>query len=156
MRNQVAGHNEAANPLAALRQEMDNMFEDFFEGFSIEPLGGMSKNRGFMPRINVSEDEKAMEISAELPGMDEKDIELTLNDGALTIKGEKKSEHESKEKNFYRVERSYGSFQRTIPLGSQIDESKVDANFKKGVLKVTLPKVIEAKPAAKKINISGE
>lgn len=92
------------------------------------------------PAVNVSEDEKNITVEAELPGMDSKDIDISLQNNMLLLQGEKKFEDEKKEGNYHRIERSYGSFSRTIPLSSSVDQDKVKASFKNGVLTVTLPK----------------
>jgi HSP20 family protein len=104
----------------------------------------------------VSEVDGAIVVDAELPGMDEKDVQVTLQDNIMTIKGEKKQEQETKKKNCYIAERSYGSFQRSLQLGSGIDESKISAAFKKGVLTVTIPKTEPEKSKARTIDIKPE
>ena len=106
--------------------------------------------------MNVSETDKAVQVTAELPGMEEKDIQISLERDVLLISGEKKSESEETGKNFHRVERSYGSFQRAIPLVSEVQEDKVDATFKNGILTITLPKPPSSVKAAKKISIKTE
>ena len=105
-------------------------------------------------KFDIGEDDKAIEISAEMPGMDEDDVDLTLSDGVLTIKGEKKAEHEEKDKNYHLTERRYGAFQRSFRLPDTVEEGKVKASFDKGVLKVLLPKTVAAKSKTKKIAIS--
>ncbi len=105
------------------------------------------------PRIDVSETDQAFEVQAELPGMEEKDVELLLQDHVLTIRGEKKFEKEEKRKNYHMVERQYGSFQRSFELPDIVDEAKIAARFDKGVLCVTLPKSAKAKEASRKIAI---
>ncbi len=142
------------NPFAMLRREMDSMFDNFFRGFELEPFEGRIGT--FAPRIDVSETDREITVSAELPGLDEKDIDVSLSDDMLTIKGEKKDEKEDKGKDYYRMERSYGSFSRTIPLPVEVQADKVDATFKKGVLTVTLPKSEQAVKAAKKVTIKAE
>jgi len=103
------------------------------------------------PALNISEDEKNITVEAELPGMESKDIDLSLQNNMLVLQGEKRFENEKKEGNYHRIERSYGSFSRTIPLSSAVDEDKVKASFKNGVLTVTLPKQEVAR--GKKIGI---
>jgi len=143
---------ELENPFALLRKEIDEIFDNFFRGFELEPYFGRWRD-GFTPNVDVVEDDKEIRVSAELPGMDEKDIEVTLNRESLTIKGEKKEEKEDRGKDFYRVERSYGSFQRVIPLPCEVEEDKAEATFRKGVLKVRLPKTAEARKAVKRIPV---
>ena len=106
----------------------------------------------FSPRMDVSETDKEIVVSAELPGLADEDIDVSLSLGMLTISGEKKQEKEKKGRNYYHVERSYGSFQRSIPLPAEVDTNQVDAVFKKGVLTVTLPKTGAAQ-AGKKIAV---
>lgn len=139
------------SPFVSLRREMDSLFDNFFLGFDMEPFE--SRSGGFSPRIDVTEDGKGIKISAELPGMDEKDIDLSIQNDMLTIKGEKKEEKEDKGKDYYRMERSYGSFIRTIPLPVEVDTDKVEAKFKKGVLSITLPKTAKAVAETKKIPV---
>jgi HSP20 family protein len=144
-------------PFEALHREMDRLFDNFSRGNEIEPLGWLSlRETGFSPKVNVTEDDQSIRVTAELPGMDEKDIEVTVGRDSLTLKGEKKSEREEKGKGYYRMERSFGSFARTIPLSAEIDEEKVDAKFSKGVLTIRLPKTIEAQSAYRKIEVKGE
>lgn len=142
------------SPFVSLRREMDSLFDNFFRGFDMEPFE--SRLGGFSPRIDVTEDGNEIRISAELPGMDEKDIDLSIQNNMLTIKGEKKEEKEDKGKDYYRMERSYGSFVRTIPLPVEVDTDKVEAKFKKGVLSITLPKTAKAVAETKKISVKVE
>ena len=106
-----------------------------------------------MPTVDVSETDKAYEITAELPGMDEKNVEVKLANGSLTIKGEKQDEKEEKKKDYHMRERSYGSFERSFQVPDGVDADKIEANFKKGVLTVILPKSAEAQKAEKKITV---
>ena len=142
------------NPFALLRRDMDAVFENFFRGFSMEHFEGRLGT--FTPKVDVLESDKEITVSAELPGMDEKEIEVSLTREALTIRGEKKVEKEDKGRDYYRMERSYGSFSRTVPLPEEIDQDKVAAEFKKGVLKVTLPKTAQAVKESKKITVKVE
>ena len=105
------------------------------------------------PAVDLVESEKAYEITAELPGMDEKNIEVKVADGTLTIKGEKQEEKEEKKKDYYLRERSFGSFERSFAIPEGVDVDKIEASFKKGVLTLTLPKKPEAQKPAKKIDI---
>jgi HSP20 family protein len=140
--------------LPAVQQDMNRWFDDFFGGFGLTPFHAFFDEpwETFSPKVNVVEGDKEIKVSAELPGMDEKDINVSLSHGVLTINGEKKEEEEHKGKNYYRLERSYGSFQRSIPLPCEVDDSKVEAVFKKGVLTITLPKT-PATLAGKKITV---
>jgi HSP20 family protein len=105
------------------------------------------------PRINVSETEKEIQVTAELPGIEEKDVEVTLDNGVLLIKGEKKAEKEEKNKNYHRVERSYGAFTRSFTLPQTVSGEEAQAEYNNGVLRVTLPKREEAK--SRRIEITG-
>lgn len=150
-RKAVNGEHE---PWTALQRQMNRVFEDFFSGFEMEPFRSESGLSNFSPRINMSESDREYMLEAELPGLDEKDIELSLSNDALTIRGHKKEERERKDgENRIFVERSYGSFERVIPLTCEVDEDEVDASFKKGVLTVKLPKTVEAQRQTKKISV---
>jgi HSP20 family protein len=142
------------DPFTAFRQEMNRLFSNFFKTFDIEPFE--TRFGTFSPSVNVVEGDKEIKVSAELPGMDEKDIEVSLTKNVLTIKGEKKEEKEDKGKNYYKMERSYGAFSRTIPLPVEIDIDKAKAQFKKGVLTITLPKSPKAIKETKKIPVKSE
>jgi HSP20 family protein len=144
------------NPVASLQKEMDRLFSSFYEDFPVMRRGNgdlWKYEEAFTPRINVAETEKEIQITAELPGMDEKDIHVTLEEDALRIKGEKKEEKEEKGKDYHRVECSYGSFERVIPLPAEVLQDKVDAIFKKGILTVKLPKNPKAQEKCKHIDI---
>jgi HSP20 family protein len=138
-------------PFTSLRRDMDRLFEDFSRdlGWGAPAPAGAGK----APQVDVSETETEIKVEAELPGVDEKDVEVVLSDSRLTIKGEKKQQKEEKKKDFHLVERSYGSFARTIGLPFQVDPGQVKASFAKGVLTVTLPKPPEVKAKEKKIPI---
>lgn len=143
------------SPFLSLQREINRTFDDFFNGFALEPF---SSNEGFVPAVDVKETDKEIQIQAELPGLDEKDVEVTVNKDFVSIRGEKKAEKEDKDekKGYYRVERSYGSFSRTIPLPAEVDEDKAEAKYKKGVLKITLPKTEKAQKESKKIAVQAE
>jgi HSP20 family protein len=132
-----------------LHRSIDDLLEDFFGGFGIEPQASAA----VLPRFEVSETDDGIIVEAELPGMDEKDVELTLQDNILTIKGEKKREEETKKKNCYISERSYGHFQRSLQIGSNVDADNVNAIFKKGILTVTIPKLEPEKSNVRSIGI---
>lgn len=146
----------------SFRNEMDRVFDRFTGNFGfpslrrmfdVEPSWRFESMGIATPAIDVSEDDKAYRISAELPGLDEKDIDVTVTGDALVLKGEKRQEKEEKEKNYYLSERSYGAFQRAFALPDGIDRNKIDAQFSKGVLTITLPKTAEAQKQAKKIAV---
>ncbi len=151
---------EAWRPFEALKKEVDRLFEDFGDGFWRQPfrsLAGLERDwtKKFVaaPAVDVSETEKAYEITAELPGIDQKNVEVNLANGGITIKGEKKEESEEKKKDYYVSERRYGSFERYFDLPEGVDAEKIEATFKNGVLKVTLPKTAEAQKPAKKVEV---
>jgi HSP20 family protein len=123
----------------SLRKEMERLFDRFFEPAEMPTLGDWS------PTVDVSEDKDTITVKAELPGVEQKDIAVSLQDGTLSIKGEKRAEREEKDKRYHRVERSYGAFYRSIQLPSAVDAGKVAAMFKDGVVTITLPKAPEAK-----------
>jgi len=150
----VLVRREEYEPFSLFRHEMNRLFDDFFRGFELEPFE--RRLRTFTPSVDVFENDKEIKITAELPGMDDKDIDVSLNKDSLTIKGEKKEEKEEKKKDYYHMERSYGSFSRTIPLPAEVDTDKVKAEFKKGVLMVTMPKTSKAIEETKKIAVKVE
>ena len=152
-RKDVPVRREESDPFRSLQQSINRVFDDFFSGFNLEPFGRFS---GFTPHVDVTETDKEIRISAELPGMDEKDIDISVTKKALTIKGEKKEEKEDKGEGYYKCERSYGSFHRTIPLYTEIDTDRVEASFKKGVLNIVLPKSPEAVKETKKVTVKSE
>jgi HSP20 family protein len=138
----------------ALHREMERLFEGIWSGGA----GGSRLMEGWAgdavtPRLDITEDEKGIQVHVDLPGMDEKDVEVTLADDVLTIRGEKKVEKERKEEDYYRRERSYGSFCRRIEIPAAIDTAKVEASFKKGVLAIQLPKSKEAQAKTKHIEV---
>jgi HSP20 family protein len=145
-----------SDPFGALRSEMDRLFDSFMGGLPtlpsmFEPTG----TRGFalMPSLDVKETDKEIAVEAELPGLDEKDVSLTIANGVLTIQGEKKLDHEEEKENYHVMERRYGSFQRSLRIPDTVDEEKIEARFDKGILKVTLPKRPEAASEQRKIEI---
>jgi HSP20 family protein len=119
----------------------------------IEPFWGSEAKWEATPAVDITESEKAYELTAELPGMDETNIEVNVSDGNLTIKGEKQEEKEEKKKDYYMRERNFGSFERRFELPEGVDADKIEATFKKGVLTLTLPKKLEAQKPAKKIEV---
>ena len=138
----------------AMRDEMDKMFERFEHGFPRWPSLLRHGTGGLMvPELDVRENTTSITVEAELPGVEEKDISVTLANGVLTIKGEKKQAKEEKSESVYVSERSYGAFERSLRLPETIDETKVDAKFDKGVLKITAAKKPEAVKAERKIEI---
>lgn len=138
-----------AHPLATLQREMNRAFDSLWRGVEA-PFGG-----ALNATADVVETDKAVEVSMELPGLDEKDIDVSLTREALTIRGEKKIERQEEMRGVYLSERRYGAISRTIPLPSGVETDKAEAAFKNGVLTVTLPKSAEAQTTARKIPVSG-
>lgn len=147
---------ETTHPVVRLQREIDQIFDNFFRGFPFAPVTRSELSpAGFMlPRVDIGESRKQYTITVEIPGVDEKDIELTVEDGTLTIRGEKRSETVDEDEQFHRVERTYGAFQRVISLPTDADEDHIQAKFKNGVLTITIPKRPEAKPPVRRIAIS--
>lgn len=145
------------------RSEMDRLFDRFAGGFGLPSLRrmfdlepGWRSESTFtlaVPAVDVTEDETAYHIAAELPGMDEKDIDVAVSGDMLVLKGEKRQDTEEKEKNRYVAERAYGAFQRTFYLPDAVDRDKIAADFSKGVLTITLPKTGAAQKQQKKIEV---
>jgi HSP20 family protein len=133
-----------------LHREMNRLFDDVFRGFDLTPVG-MSRMASW-PHVEVIENDKDVRVSAELPGLEDKDVEVLMGEGVLTIRGETKSEVEDKERAF--SERTYGRFERRIPLAWEVDEDKIDASFKNGVLTVTMPKSAQASSHVKRIAVN--
>lgn len=127
--------------MTSLRKEMDRLFDRFVEPMSVE----MPMLSEWEPTVDISEDKDTVTVKAELPGVEQKDIAVSLQDGVLTIKGDKQAEKEEKGKRYHRVERSYGSFFRAVRLPTAVEAGKVSAAFKDGVVTITLPKAPEAK-----------
>ncbi len=145
------------DPFAAMRGEMDRVFDKFLGGAhwpSLPDLFTGATSGRVMPSVDIRENDKQIVVEAELPGMERQDVDITLRDGMLTMKGEKKSEREEKKDDFHITERSYGSFHRSFRLPDTVDEEGVTANLDNGVLRVTLPKKPEAVKAEKKIAIA--
>ena len=131
--------------VSRLRREMDRLWDDFFGPGrrAFRPL-----EAEWAPAVDVSESADQVEIKAEVPGMEANDIDISLSGDILTIKGEKKSEREEKKENYHLVERSYGSFSRSLKLPVAVEADKIEANYKQGVLTISCPKKPEAKPKA--------
>jgi HSP20 family protein len=135
---------------------MNRLFDDAFRGFEsrLPAFAQLSGYGATWPNVEISETDGQVKVTAEIAGLDEKDIEVLLDDGVLTLRGEKRSETEDKERQF--SERFYGRFERRIPLGYEVEEGKVAAAFKNGVLTVTLPKSPNAQSKVKRIAINGQ
>ena len=153
------------HPLVDLRDEVDRLFDRFSTRFPSlptgrslfdwDPFGGSRGAAGFAaPSVDIAETDESYDVTADLPGVSEKDINVELKDDVLTVSGEKKEESEKKQKDYRLSERRFGSFKRSFRLPSGVDEDKVTANFKDGVLKVVLPKSAEARKKSRKIDIA--
>jgi HSP20 family protein len=151
------------HPFEGLRQEVDRLFDEFDKGlwhspfrrsaFDLEPFWRRGQSWGTAPAVDIVEKDNGYEMTAELPGIDEKNLELKLEGGTLTIKGEKREDKEEKKKDYYLQERRFGSFERRFAVPDNVDLDKIEAGFKKGVLTITLPKKPEAKKPEKKIEV---
>lgn len=134
------------DPFAAMRREMNALFDDWFPG--VDEAHRSLALPAFSPTVDVKESESEVRVTAELPGVEEKDIEVSVSGDMLTIKGDKKEEKEEKGEERYRLERTYGSFRRSFALPCEVDSAKATATYKKGVLTITLPKAAAAKAKA--------
>ena len=152
-RRELAPGREIWEPFGSLRRDIERLFDDFSRDFGWGSPA--AAGAGMAPRIDVSETDAELRIEAELAGVDEKDVEVTLSEGRLAIRGEKKQEKDGTRKDYHLVERSYGSFARSIALPFQVDPEQVKASFAKGVLTVSVPKPAEVKANEKKIPLSG-
>jgi len=143
-----------------LRRSTDRLFDDFFRGFGW-PTSGMRGPWDLAqdllgtdwPRVNMSETDDEIQITADLPGVDRDNVDVSVTDNRITISGEKRAEEEKKGRGYYRIERSYGSFQRSLYLPSEVERDRVDATFKNGVLTVRLPKTAAARERIKRIPV---
>jgi HSP20 family protein len=162
-REQSTAVAQAWHPFETLHREIDRLFDDVGRGFwrnpfrrsafDIEPFWQREMKFIGAPAVDIVEKDNAYEIMADLPGMDEKNIEVKLANGNLTIKGEKKAEREEKQKDYYLQERRFGSFERTFGIPEGVDADKIEAAFKKGVLTITLPKKPDAQKPEKRIDV---
>jgi HSP20 family protein len=152
MQGRAAASEPGMNPLVQLRRDMDRLFEDFAHGLfpfrmrmpDVESVWG-AESRALQPAMDVVEHPDRYEVIAELPGLDEKNIQIRLSSGMLILTGEKKDEREEKDRNYHLSERRYGSFQRMLRLPDGVDEGRIEARFKKGILTVVVPKSEQAK-----------
>jgi HSP20 family protein len=153
-------------PLSTLRDDIDSAFDRMFRDWprfgklsEFDPFREMEfwrRPSALSPRVDVSEDDKAYEISAEIPGVEEKDVSVSVADGRLVLRGEKKTEKEEKKKDYHMKERSYGAFERSFRLPDEVEADKISADFSNGVLNVTLPKSAKAKSKERKIAVKAK
>jgi HSP20 family protein len=149
---------DVVDPFNMLRRDINRVFGDFLSDWTRpDRMVSMLHHQpgSFVPEIDVKETDKEFQVTVDLPGMDEKDLEVTFVGGALSIKGEKREEHEEEQGNMFHSERRYGVFERMIPLSSDVDLNKAKASFKKGVLKITLPKTENVRSTRKTIPVEG-
>lgn len=140
--------------MESLHRTIDRLFADAWGGNLVPSLLSETWTSGkIVPRLDVSEDDKAFRVTVELPGMSDKDVAVTVDERVLTVRGEKKEEKEQKDKNLFRSERAFGSFLRSIELPSDVDSAKIEAKFKDGVLTIDLPKTKQAQERVKQIPV---
>jgi HSP20 family protein len=147
---------EPFREFSTMQDRMNRMNRLFRESYSPEGPEEALTTTNFAPPVDIYEDEHTITLKMEVPGIDEKDIDVRLENNTLTVHGERKFEKEEKEENFRRVERQYGSFTRSFTLPSSVDTGQVSAHYDKGVLKINLAKKAEAKPKQIKVNVGSE
>lgn len=153
-RDVSARRGAETDPFVTLHREMNRMFDEVMRGFNLAPFGGDRLLDGFgWPKLEITESENEVKVDVELPGIDQKDVDVELANGMLCIRGEKKAETEDKDRLF--SERHYGRFERRLPV-DDVEEDKVAATFRNGVLTVTLPKSAQARQKARRIAINGK
>ena len=151
-RNQeLAPARDNFDPFLTLHREMNRLFDDVFRGFGGAGLSPLMEGRYGWPKVELNETDKTLTVSAELPGLDEKDVQVEIANGVLTLRGEKKAERSGEGRTF--TERTYGAFERQIPLEG-VEEDKAEASFRNGVLTVSLPKSEKAREGVKRIAIN--
>lgn len=153
-RSAVPVRRERDVPTMPWGDGLERMMRDFLPGWGLAPFADFPEwDEGSLPNISVAEDEEKMTVSAELPGMDEKDVDVSISGDTLTLQGEKRDEHEEREGEAYRSERWYGKFRRDIPLSGEFDPDQAQATFSKGVLTIELPRKPEAQSSRKRIEV---
>ncbi len=155
------GDSQTLSPVRQFHQEIDRMFDEFFHGFGFPSMGlgrnfpSLAQSEWLKPTVDIEADEKEYTISVEIPGVEEKDFSLELNDSTLSIRGEKRQQKEDKQTDYYRMERSFGSFQRVISLPEDVNQDGINAKYTNGVLTIKLPRKPSAKTESRKIQIGG-
>jgi HSP20 family protein len=147
---------EPLREFSTMQDRINRMNRLFRESYAAEGPDEALTTTSFAPPVDIYEDEHTVTLKMEVPGIDEKDIDVRIENNTLTVHGERKFEKEEKEENFRRIERQYGSFTRSFTLPSSVDPGQVSADYEKGVLKINLAKKAEAKPKTIKINVSGQ
>jgi HSP20 family protein len=156
-RRDSAGH--PGHPVERIHDQIDRMFDDFFRGYGFpnrefgETWDEMTRSGLFKPNLDISESDREYSVAVELPGVEQKNVELELVDDVLKIKGEKKQESEKKDKNYHCIERSYGTFQRVLNLPDDADRDGIQAEYKNGIMTITIPRQPGKKPGSKRIDI---
>jgi HSP20 family protein len=148
-----AEQDRSDHPLLSLHREVNRLFDDVFRGFGVPSLGGFDRSLSW-PHLELGETEQEIRITAELPGLEEKDVEITIEEGLLTLRGEKKAEVDDKDRGY--TERSYGRFERRIGLPHGIERDEASATFKNGVLTVTLPKSAAVNESVRRIPVNAQ
>jgi HSP20 family protein len=148
----IFGRQPGTDIFSTLQREIDQVFNNFGRNW---PMATEVRDGLWPVKFNMAETDKTVEITADMPGVDAKDIDVQLREGILTIRGEKKAEKEDKQKDYHLMERSYGMFERAFTLPADVMDDKVDASFDKGVLKIVLPKAPDAQSKVKKITVKG-
>lgn len=148
------------DPVVRIHRDIDQLFDQFFRGWGFPGMSGYGSNIDFAgdillkPKVDLSAAEKEYLLTVEIPGVNEKDVTVDITNNTMTIKGEKKLEKEEKEKNYYRIERSYGSFQRILSLPEDVDQDNIKASFKNGVLSITMPRKVVPAGEVKQVEIT--
>ena len=150
-------HRESAAPLVSLQDAMNGLFEDLSRNTESDPFRSLERfgQSSWLPRLDVAEDDEEVQITAELPGLAEEDINVTLTGQTLTLRGEKKQERTENKKDVQHTERTYGAFARSVGLPCDVDQEKVAGTFKDGVLTITLPKTEHARRQSRTVPIKG-
>lgn len=147
---EISARREGTDPIHALQSGIDRVFEDFWR-LAEQSIGGAGGTS--LPRLDVRDTDKAVEVTAELPGMDDADVELDVAEGMLTIRARKKAERTAEEKGYLVRERSFGAVERLVPLPAGLDLDAAQAALKNGVLTITIPKIAEAQGAVRQISV---
>lgn len=153
-------NTRTAHPVYGDRLEIDRLFDEFFRGFGFPSMGfgrafpSLAQSEWLKPTVDIAATEKEYTIAVEIPGVEEKDFNLELSDGTLRIRGEKRQQREEKESNYYRMERSFGSFQRVVSLPEDVEEEGITARYTKGVLTIRLPRKSRPQAEWRKIPVS--
>jgi len=152
-RSDDAGRSFIRHPLTSLQHEIDRVFGDFFPTFDLSKFRETAESGALVPKIDFTESDTSYDLTVELPGVADKDLDVSVKNGVLKVRGEKKKETEEKTKDYIRTERSYGSYYRAMALPEDADETNITAKLTDGVLRITMPKSPEAKTKSHKIEI---